>query len=160
VTGIIVDGGKVRPGRVDETAALTELAIRSKGYWGYDSQFLSNCREELTISPDFVESGSVFVLEERGIAVGFYSLAGQTRTRVELAHLFVEPSKIGGGKGTALFSHAVETARRAGFQKMIINSDPFAEEFYKAKGARRFGEVASPAHEGRMLPVLLFDLSV
>jgi N-acetylglutamate synthase-like GNAT family acetyltransferase len=75
-----------------------------------------------------------------------------------LMHLFVEPAAIGGGRGKRLWQHAVETARQLGFQEIIIGSDPQAEAFYKAMGARRVGEVASIVRAGRMLPLLRFTL--
>ena len=41
----------VRPARPEECAALSELCLRSKGWWGYDAAFLEACRDELTIRP-------------------------------------------------------------------------------------------------------------
>jgi len=152
----------IRQATPDEAEQLTELALRSKGHWGYDAEFLRDCRIDLTLTPEFIAASPVFVLEEQGSIEGFYSLSGQEGAgedlEVELLHLFVEPRTIGRGFGKLLFQHAVETARRLGFQRLLIGSDPFALKFYEAMGARRVGEVASIVRPGRMLPLLHYTL--
>src|ERR1044072_1990408 len=100
-----------RRASLDEAELLTELALRSKGYWGYDADFLRDCRIDLTLTPEIVASCPVFVLEEQGSIAGFYSLSAEGPQEVELLHLFVEPRTIGRGFGKLLFQHAVETAR-------------------------------------------------
>lgn len=150
---------KIRPAVETEATLLTELALRSKSHWGYDREFLEACRAELTIEREHVASRPTCVLEEQGRLLGFYSLEKQAAGDVELVHLFVEPDAIGTGYGKLLWTHAVETARQHGFHEMIINSDPFAEAFYRAMGARRVGESASTIRAGRVLPVLRFTLA-
>ncbi|HVG33845.1 MAG TPA: GNAT family N-acetyltransferase [Pyrinomonadaceae bacterium] len=151
----------IRRATPDEAEQLTELALRSKGHWGYDAEFLRDCRIDLTLTPEFVATCPVFVLEEQGSIAGFYSLSAEGAEEdleVELMHLFIEPQTIGRGFGKLLFRHAVETARRLGFQRLLIGSDPFALKFYEAMGARRVGEVASIVRPGRMLPLLHYPL--
>lgn len=151
----------IRPATPDESEQLTELALRSKGHWGYDAEFLRDCRIDLTLTPEFVNSSPVYVIEEQGSIAGFYSLGTESAeedVEVELLHLFVEPLTIGRGFGKLLFRHAVETARGLGFQRLLIGSDPFALKFYEAMGARRVGEVASIVRPGRMLPLLHYHL--
>lgn len=160
VSVVLEETNRIRPGRKDEASFLTKLALRSKGYWEYDPEFLRDCLADLTITPEFISSNVVFVIEVKGIAVGFYSLERLASADVELVHLFVEPSAIGRGYGKHLLRHAVETAKRLGFKEMIITSDPWAEPFYKSMGATRIGEVESAVRPGRMLPLLRYDLSV
>ena len=150
---------RIRPAIETEAILLTELALRSKAHWGYDSEFLEACRAELTIEPEYVASHPTFVLEKQGRLLGFYSLERQADGDVELVHLFVEPDAIGSGYGKLLWTHAVETARQLGSQEMIIHSDPFAEAFYKAMGARRVGVIASTIRAVRTLPLLRFTLA-
>jgi GNAT superfamily N-acetyltransferase len=147
----------IRQAIPNEAELLTELAVRSKGHWGYDAEFLRDCRVDLSLAPETIASCPVFVLEERRSVVGFYSLSGEG-AEVELMHLFVEPEVIGRGFGKLLFNHAVETARRLKFKLLVIGSDPFAVEFYEAMGAYRVGQVASPVRPGRMLPLLHYPL--
>ena len=147
----------IREASPSEADQLTELALRSKGHWGYDPEFLQACRIDLTLTPEYIASCPVFVIEEQGNIAGFYSLSGEG-AEVELMHLFVEPAVIGRGLGRLLFRHAVETARAFGFERLLIGSDPFALEFYEAMGARRVGQVASIVQPGRMLPLLHYSL--
>jgi GNAT superfamily N-acetyltransferase len=147
----------IRPARAGEAELLSDLALRSKAHWGYDADFLEACRAELTVSADYIKSAPVFVLEEGGRVVGFYGLRGQG-TELELLYLFVEPAAIGGGRGRRLWEHATRTAARLGFQTLTIESDPDAEPFYLAMGARRVGEVTSTLRPGRTLPLLEFPL--
>jgi GNAT superfamily N-acetyltransferase len=149
--------GKIRQAIADEAAALTELALRSKGHWGYDEEFLRDCRGDLTVTPELISNAPVFVLEDEGRVAGFYSLSGEG-AEVELLHLFVEPWAVGRGFGKLLFQHALETARASGFERLVIGSDPFALGFYEAMGARRIGDVASSVRPGRMLPLLHYPL--
>jgi hypothetical protein len=49
----------------------------------------------------------------------------------------------------------VALARALGAWRMRIESDPFAEPFYRAMGAERIGEAASDAIPGRLIPLLV-----
>lgn len=149
---------RIRPAQAHEADSLSELALRSKAHWGYDADFLEACREELTISEDYIKSAPVFVLEEDGRVAGFYGLRERV-DELELLYLFVEPAAIGSGYGRRLWEHAVETAARLGFRKITIESDPYAERFYLAMGARRVGEISSSLRPGRTLPLLEFPLA-
>jgi hypothetical protein len=62
-------GLHLRAGRKDEARWLSELALRSKGHWGYDQAFLDACRAELTLTPQDVEVQRVTVAERD--ALGF-----------------------------------------------------------------------------------------
>lgn len=164
-------GGYIRAARVDEADALTELALRSKALWGYDAQFIADCRAELTLTPRYIREHAVYVCEEAaggeveaddgaeggGPVVGFYSLVGKG-SFVDLDLLYVEPSAVGRGHGRRLFTHAADTARRLGFRLMTIEADPHAEAFYLSMGASRVGSVASPVRAGRTLPLLHLTL--
>jgi N-acetylglutamate synthase-like GNAT family acetyltransferase len=151
------DRSTVRRAEAREAGFLTELALRSKAHWGYDPEFIRACRADLTVDPDLVAADQVYMVEDEGRVVGYYSLERRTDDEVELVHLFVEPAVIGKGFGKLLWRHAVDTARRMGFQEVVLSSDPYAEDFYKAMGARRVGEIASPVSEDRKLPLLRFD---
>jgi hypothetical protein len=57
---------RLRPARLGEEAALTELAVRSKGHWGHDAAFLERARPELTVRPEHLERWIVRVAERDG----------------------------------------------------------------------------------------------
>ena len=56
----------IRPAQQCEDSKLSELAVRSKGHWGYSQQFLDACREELRVSNADIAAGNAFVLEQSG----------------------------------------------------------------------------------------------
>ncbi|WP_067834584.1 GNAT family N-acetyltransferase [Nocardia lijiangensis] len=146
----------IRPGRPDEATLLSDLALRSKGLWGYSEQLLDSFRGELTLTPDAVVVRRTAVAELGGMVVGFVTVDGAAPVG-ELGMLFVVPEATGEGVGTELFRHAVETARSAGFHKLVIESDPNAETFYLARGAVKVGSVESESIAGRKLPLMEVD---
>ena len=148
----------IRPARVDEAEALTELALRSKAHWGYDEAFMERCRRELTVTAADVRRGLTFVLEYAGRLQGFYALEPLSCRRIELALLFVAPDALGRGYGRALIAHALGRAAAHGCTVIEIQGDPHARGFYEAVGARLVGEAPSESIPGRMLPS--FELSV
>lgn len=149
---------RIRRARPEEARSVSELALRSKGHWGYPPEFLEACREELTLTPEDVERDLVFVgiLDER--IVGFYSVEGEP-PRGELSHLYVDPAQIGTGSGTRLWRHALAVACRDGFKDLVIEADPYVEAFYLKMGAERIGERESGSIPGRMLPLLRVKLA-
>ena len=148
----------IRRASPDEASLLSELALRSKAHWGYTKEFLEACRADLTLSPDYIARSPVFVLEEENRIVGFYGLRERVDD-IELTYLFVEPSAINRGYGRLLWEHLVETAVKLSPKRISIESDPYAESFYKRMGARAVGFVSSPVQANRKLPLLEFHLS-
>lgn len=150
-------GPVVRAARPGEAALLSELALRSKGHWGYDADFLAACREELTLTEDELGVRRTRVAEVDGEVLGLSTLEGAPPVG-ELGMLFVEPAAIGRGIGRLLMAHLLEEARAAGFIRLRIDADPSAEPFYLAAGAVRVGEVASASVPGRVLPLLELEV--
>ena len=147
-----------RPARGDEAGLLGEVALGSKGYWGYDEDFLDACRTELTFSPEDVTARRIVVAESRAGIVGFYSLDGQPPSG-EIGNLWVVPESISTGLGRRLWQHAVAAAGKAGYTSLRIEADPNAVGFYQAMGAKQVGEAPSGSVAGRTLPVLTFTLA-
>ena len=148
----------IRRARPDEAAALSALALRSKGHWGYDAAFLAACRDDLTLTPDDIVTSPVFVQDRPDGPAGFYRLLLHSDGIAELDDLFVEPAAMGHGVGRRLWRHAVRHAAAHGCVEIVLQSDPQAVGFYKAMGAHRVGESASIVTPERMLPVMRFML--
>jgi GNAT superfamily N-acetyltransferase len=146
-----------RTARGDEAALISDLAMRSKAYWGYSPEFLEAIREELTYSPEVCGSGELIVAERSGRILGFYRLTGNVPESV-LDSLFIDPAAIGTGVGRALLQRALLAAEVIGAQAVTLEADPNAESFYVKFGAVRIGEKESESIPGRMLPHLRFDL--
>ncbi|PYS48839.1 MAG: N-acetyltransferase [Acidobacteria bacterium] len=148
----------IRPASPEEASLLSDLALRSKAHWGYMPEFLEACRAELTLSSDYIASSPVFVLEEEKRPVGFYGLRERVDD-IELVYLFIEPAAMNRGYGKRLWKHLVETAAKLSPKKISIESDPYAESFYKRMGAEAVGFVLSSVQADRKLPLLEFHLS-
>jgi hypothetical protein len=56
---------------------LTDLAIRSKAHWGYSTELMEACVDELSVSPAYIENSELHyvVAVVNGEVVGFYQLA-------------------------------------------------------------------------------------
>ncbi|MCB1054324.1 MAG: GNAT family N-acetyltransferase [Acidobacteria bacterium] len=148
-----------RPARPDETKALSELALRSKGSWGYDEVFLEACREELTLTPETLEQHPTFVVEDSAELAGFYTLEPhEEQGVVELGMLYVEPRCHGQGIGRKLMEHALGEATRRGFRTLEVQADPYAAPFYLRMGCTPCGSRPSGSIAGRRLPLLRIDL--
>ena len=145
-------------GTAGEESLLSALALRSKGHWGYDADFIEACREPLTITAAYIASHPIFVAEIENTVLGFYSLHDAPPPETELDNLFIDPPAIGTGAGRLLWLHAIATATELGHRVMLIEADPFAEGFYSSKGAVRMGSRPSSIIPGRELPLLRFDL--
>ena len=148
---------KIRAARCSELGLLNELCLRSKAVWGYDDDFMAECRAELSISVEELEQTDVAVAErdDRIIGVAQVKIEGQD---AELLKLFIEPDAIGAGAGRALFDWTCTVARTAGAHNLLIDSDPYAAPFYRRMGARDIGLAPSGSIPGRMLPMLALCL--
>ena len=116
------------------------------------------CLEELSLDQHYIESNPTFVIEVERSAIGFYSLEHISASEAELGYLFVEPTFIGKGYGRKLMAHAQQEARHLGYDEMIIQGDPNAEQFYRAAGGSVVGTRKSTSIPDRELPVFRINL--
>ena len=140
-----------------DLAPLSELALRSKGHWGYDDEFLATCRAELTLTEDRLTTERIVVAEVDGDRMGYFALALR-RPGSELVDLFVEPVAIGRGVGRVLWEEMLERAAAGGAAWVEIEADPHAMAWYLRRGAQRIGAVPSASIPGRELPLLRVEL--
>lgn len=154
---MMVNKGIIRLARPEEAPLLSALALRSKGYWGYNLEFLTNCKEELSYTCEQLASPAnsfqVAVLPKQIIA-GFFALNFLGTEHPELDALFVDPKYIGKGWGKHLLSAAILVAKSHQAKTITLHSEPFAENFYLQNGATKVGETESQSIPGRFLPLL------
>jgi predicted N-acetyltransferase YhbS len=146
---------EIRAARPHEAAALTRLARRAKGHWGYAAAQLDAWRIELTVRIDPATDVGTFVAEIYGAIGAFYQL-GATCNGFELEHFYVDPRHMRRGVGRALLGHALDQVAARGASALLIDSDPHAEGFYRAQGASPVGAIAAPiaGEPARMRPLL------
>ena len=143
-----------------ESAELSRLAMRSKAHWGYSNEFMNSCRDELTYGANEIADGGVefAVADVNGKIAGFYALRRLSPAEFDLEALFVDPGNIGEGYGALLLNHALSVVQKKGGEQLQIQSDPNAEEFYAAAGARQLGIRESGSIPGRYLSLLVIDI--
>lgn len=148
----------IRPAVQGEAETLTDIAIRSKAHWGYSADFMAACRHELVVSPsEIVDPDRIYlVCEADSSVVGYVALARIDGSTWEVDALFVEPAHIGQGHGRRLMDQAMAAAKTRDASKVLIQSDPYAADFYAAFGCTRVGEKESGSIPGRFLP--MFEL--
>ena len=157
----------IRPAKSSDAAELTDLSIRSKGYWGYPAHYFEIWKDELTISADDLAARTIYVYEDRGTLriAGYYSLVfldndlvfsgGVLTSGWWLEHMFVEPALIGKRIGTRLFQHMREICLQRRIGRLSILADPHAQGFYEKMGCVYLGEYASSI-PGRTTPHLQY----
>jgi len=151
----------VRAARAKDASVLSALALRSKAHWGHDQKFLNECRDELTYSDKQISNAQFefYVFEMKQSIVAFYALEFDSPHIAELEAMFIEPEFIGCGLGRKLFSHATSRCQTRAVNRLMIQADEFAADFYVAMGARQCGSRESGSISGRHLPLFEFKLS-
>jgi GNAT superfamily N-acetyltransferase len=147
----------LRPARPDESELLSELACAAKAHWGYPPDLMALWADDLGVSPEFIEEHHVICAERDGEIIGFAAVCEEDAA-FELEHLWIRPDHMREGIGRALVSRIVAHLRPIDASTIRIVSDPHAEGFYLALGARRVGEKESTTRPGRFLPILVLDI--
>jgi GNAT superfamily N-acetyltransferase len=151
-----VSNGAIRLAAPSELPLLSELAFRSKAYWGYSPSFMAACRRELTVRAEHLPLTYVkpaFAKPAGPSIAGFYTLSKPAGEHTELDFLFVEPWAIRRGYGRELLMHASDMTRELGRRSMRIQGDPHAARFYERVGAVQIGTRVSDSIPGRLLPL-------
>ena len=151
---------KIRTVNSSEAVLISELAIKSKSYWGYDDQFMNSCVDELSHTAEEIldDNFRYYLAEKDEEVLGFYKLKNLGGETILLEALFVDPKAIGKGVGRALLEHAKRTAKKCGGFALEAQSDPYAEPFYVAMGATVTGRKESGSIAGRFLPMINIQL--
>ena len=159
---------KIRYAQATDSTILTDISFRAKGHWDYPAEYIDRWRDELTITPEYIKSNTVFVGELEEKIVGFYSLINiQQDLRIRtiliekgtwLDHMFILPKYIRKGIGTEFITHMIAHLTEKKVDKVLIFVDPKATGFYEKSGAifRRESDSSIP---GRKIPVYEIELS-
>ena len=99
----------------------------------------------------------VFVAEEAGELLGFYSLIVEGEPELDL--LFVADGAQGTGLGAALFDHMRDQARAAGLRTVAIVSHPPSVGFYQRMGAELVGMKPPSGRVSWERPVLRLSIA-
>ena len=152
----------IRNARPDEAKDLSELCMRSKAHWGYDPEFLEQCRASLTLTPErLIHHPARVAQNKNGVPMGLASFTLDpdcAKAQAEIELLFVEPDCMGMGIGRALLEDLRAILRAKGCRQLWVLSDPGAESFYRKQGAQRIALRPSDCIPDRSLPWLCIQL--
>ena len=147
----------LRPALIQESAAISALMRQSKAYWGYNAKQIEEWHDELTMTVDYIENNHVCVATKESELCGMCSFRNFSNDKVQVDGLFIAPSKIGSGVGSALLKYCIDSAIKSGASTIVLDADPNAEGFYLSHGFKVIGNKASSI-KGRFLPVMSMTL--
>jgi GNAT superfamily N-acetyltransferase len=157
----------IRSAIIEDSETLTNISFESKGYWKYPKEYFEIWQNELTISQNYIQRNDVFVYENYGSIIGYYSIVNleedieicgiPINRGIWLEHMFIDPQYIGKGYGTKLFSHLRKWCIEADIRNVGILADPNSKGFYEKMGCVYIREYPSTI-EGRTTPFLKFNV--
>ena len=146
----------VREALLEEAKELSNLALFSKATWSYSEEFIQACKEDLTITEQYIKNNYVYVLEEKQEIIGFFSF--QRKEAESLDFLYLDPKYKGKGYGRILWESVIQKATALNMKSFTIDSDPNAKGYYIKMGAKLIGEIPSTVFKDRLLPLLQYDV--
>ncbi len=152
------NGLSIRRAHSGEAAALTDIALAAKRYWGYPDKWIKIWTPLLTITPEFITANETYTATMNDKPVAFYAVSVNGE-RASLDHMWVHPQCIGKGIGRELFAHSLSRARALGANILEVEADPHAQGFYEKMGAHWVGKhIGDVSGQVRTLPVLEINL--
>lgn len=136
---------------------LTEITKKSKAYWGYSNDQIEKWSEFLTVTAIYINANPVYKLAVENQIVGYYSFLNQDEKTVKLDNLFVLPEFIGKGFGGKLMEHFLFSLSKTNIHKIILHSEPNAEQFYAKLGFMKTGQIETSIKD-RYMPIMELDL--
>ncbi|MGG0276341.1 GNAT family N-acetyltransferase [Bacillus rhizoplanae] len=146
----------VREAFLKEAKELSNLALSSKATWNYSEEFILACKEDLTITEQYIKNNYVYILEEKQEIIGFFSF--QRKEADSLDFLYLDPKYKGKGYGRILWESVIQKAVQLNIKSFTIDSDPNAKGYYIKMGAKLIGETPSIVFKNRLLPLLQYDM--
>ena len=144
---------KIKKASINDHEILTEITKKSKAYWGYSEEQILKWNKNLTISREYIENNSVFTLVNNEKAIGYYSYIVRDEKNVSLDNLFVLPEYIGKGFGKYLMTDFLIRMKDEKFEKITLDSEPNAENFYLKIGFKKVGEFETSI-KNRFMPIM------
>ena len=135
---------------------LTDITKKSKAYWGYSEEQILKWDSNLTISQEYIEKNQVFKLTYENIIICYYSYI-IIEKNVKLDNLFILPEHIGKGFGKFLINDFLNRIKKEKFKKVILDSEPNAENFYIKIGFKKIGEFETSI-KNRFMPIMEMNL--
>lgn len=148
---------KIIKASIEDNNILTEITKKSKAYWGYSEEQILKWNDNLTISAAYIETNFVYKLINNDKTIGYYSYLIKEEKDVILDNLFVLPENIGKGLGKYLMTDFLNRMKNGKFEKITLNSEPNAENFYLKIGFKKIGELQTSI-KNRFMPIMEMKL--
>jgi len=136
---------------------LTELTINSKSYWSYSLDQIAQWKDDLTISFEYINQAEVYKLIDENQLIGYYSYLELNNKKVKLDNIFLEPDFIGKGYGKVMMSHFIQHVKDKGYERIHLESEPNAENFYQNLGFKVIDWLESSI-KNRFLPIMELEI--
>lgn len=138
---------------LSDNEILTTITKKSKAYWGYSENILKEWEHLLTVTKDYIEKNVVFKLVKNDQIIGYYSYFSIDENTVKLDNIFVLPEFIGKGFGKILMNDFLDKISQLDINKITLDAEPNAENFYKTFGFETIGQFESSIKD-RYLPIM------
>lgn len=148
---------KIKRSEKNDNLILSEITFEGKAFWGYEKEQLEKWRNDLTITQDYIENNETFKLIVDNEIIGYYSILKLKNKTIKLDNLFLLPKFIGKGYGKFLLNHCIGKAKENNMKKIILDSDPNAELFYKSFGFKTYNQLKTSI-ENRFLPQMELNI--
>lgn len=122
-----------------EAAALRQIAIAAKSYWGYPGHLIETWAATPIITSAAIKRDVVFVARSDTTPIGWGRLLVE-QTPAILEDLWVTPAWIGCGVGRLLLRYAIAICSERGIAQIELDADPNALGFYLRTGGVVIGE--------------------
>ena|SRR6218665_2667319 len=143
----------IEQANIIDNEILTSITKKSKAYWGYSAEQIQKWDKNLTISQDYIRENNVFKLVDNDLIMGYYSYVFKDEKVIELDNLFILPEYIGKGFGKYLVFDFLNRIKEEKIERIILNSEPNAEEFYAKMGFVKIGEFETSI-KNRFMPIM------
>ncbi len=137
---------------------INHLLRISKGYWGYDDEFLDSFIKKLGITTTYIDKHTIKLFKIDDRLAGFFNFIINDDGLLELDNFFLHPDYIGQGIGRKLWNACCQTAKELGKDKFILWSEPNAENFYLKMGCVKIGFRQAPLLPKRYSPLLKYKM--
>ena len=87
---------KIREALLSEANELSELALHSKATWNYSEEFILACKEDLTITEEYIKNNFVYVLVNDNAKIGFFSFYVMIKLSISCTFILITKEKVTG----------------------------------------------------------------
>ena len=116
----------------DDVAGVARLVVSTLAEFGFTSQ-VGGIERDLAAVPEHYRAPAAgfWVAEEEGAIVGTVAVRAKEGTTCELKRLYVRADCRGTGLGQQLYQHAEAFARRAGYERIWLDSSRRFEKAHR-----------------------------